>query len=51
MLDVPNSDSQPGARLELWASNGGNANQRFTWDAGAGQLTSGLNGYCVAACA
>ena len=50
MIDVPNSDSQAGARLELYSSNGGNANQKWAFDASAGQITSGMNGYCVSAC-
>ena len=50
MMDVPNSDSQAGARLELYAGNGGYKNQQFAWDAASGHITSALNGYCVAAC-
>ena len=51
-MDVPNSDSNPGARLETYANNGGYDNQRFVWDAAAGTLTSGLaSNLCVAVCA
>ena len=52
VLDVPNSDASAGARLELWAANGGNANQKFTVSGTSGPVTisSGLNQFCVAAC-
>jgi len=50
LLDVPNSDGSAGTRLELYSSNGGNDNQRWTFDASTGRLTTRLNGNCVAAC-
>lgn len=50
-MDVPNSDSQPGARLETYANNGAYPNQKWAWDEATGALTTGMNGFCVSACA
>jgi hypothetical protein len=50
VLDIPGSDVDAGARIELYGSNGGSPNQRWAFNAAAGTIASALNGYCVAAC-
>jgi hypothetical protein len=48
LIDIPNSSTDAGTRLELYSYNGGYANQKF--NLANGQLTTVMNGFCVSAC-